>query len=90
MSAPAPPRRGLTVAQAASLLNVSGTTIRRWIEAERIPFFKLASGAYRVPQGALLASLPATYDLAAGISALDEHLADMSEEDVRRARHAQD
>jgi excisionase family DNA binding protein len=76
----------LTVSQAASLLNVSDKTIRRWIEAEKIPFVRLPSGAYRIPQGALLASLQGTYDLAAEIAALDEHLADVTEDDVRRAQ----
>jgi excisionase family DNA binding protein len=90
MSASDPPRRVLSVGQAASLLNVSDTTIRRWIEAEKIPFLKLPSGAYRIPQGALLASLRGTYDLAAEISALDERLADVTEDDVRRALHSQD
>jgi excisionase family DNA binding protein len=80
----------LTVAQAASLLNVSDKTIRRWIEAEKIPFLKLPSGAYRIPQGALLASLQGTYDLAAEISAPDERLADVSEDDVRRALDSQE
>jgi len=85
MSAPAPPRQFLTVAQAASLVNVSEQTILRWIEAEMVPCVRLPSGAYRMPQGALLASLEGTDDLAAEISALDERLADVSEDDVRRA-----
>jgi excisionase family DNA binding protein len=69
----------LTVSQAASLLRVSDRTIRRWIEAERIPFLKLPSGAYRIPQGALLASLRGTYDLAGELQQLEAkhgHLAD--------------
>jgi len=69
----------LTVSQAASLLRVSDRTIRRWIEAERIPFLKLPSGAYRIPQGALLASLRGTYDLAGELQQLETkhgHLAD--------------
>ena len=61
----------LTVSQAASLLRVSDRTIRRWIEAERIPFLKLPSGAYRIPQGALLASLRGTYDLAGELQQLE-------------------
>jgi excisionase family DNA binding protein len=69
----------LTVSQAASLLRVSDRTVRRWIEAERIPFLKLPSGAYRIPQGALLASLRGTYDLAGELGRLEakhDHLAD--------------
>jgi excisionase family DNA binding protein len=45
----------VTVAQASSLLKVSDKTIRRWIDAERIPYLRLPSGRYRIPQGALLA-----------------------------------
>jgi excisionase family DNA binding protein len=75
----------LSVARAASLLNVSEQTIRRWIETDKIPFLRLPSGAYRIPQGGLLASLEGTYDLADAIGALDEQLADVSQDDVRRA-----
>jgi excisionase family DNA binding protein len=75
----------LTVAQAASLLNVSDRTIRRWIEAEKIPYLKLPSDGYRIPQGALLASLRGNYDLAAELRELDERYADLSEEEVREA-----
>jgi len=75
----------LTVAQAASLLKVSDKTIRRWIDAEQIPFLRLPSGSYRIPQGALLASLGGTYDLAAELAALDARSAGISEDDVRRA-----
>jgi excisionase family DNA binding protein len=70
---------------AASLLNVSDKTIRRWIEAEKIPSLKLPCGAYRI-QSALLASLQGTYDLAAEIAEIDERLAD----DVRRALDSSD
>ena len=75
----------LTVAQAASLLNVSDRTIRRWIEAEKIPFIQLPGDGYRIPQGALLASLRGTYDLAAELRELDERYADLSEDEVREA-----
>ncbi len=75
----------LTVAQAASLLKVSDKTIRRWIDAEQIPFLRLPSGSYRIPQGALLASLGGTYDLAGELAALDARSAGISEDDVRRA-----
>jgi excisionase family DNA binding protein len=75
----------LTVAQAASLLSVSDRTIRRWIEAERIPYVELPSGGYRIPQGALLASLRGNYDLAGELKELDERHRDVSEEQVRSA-----
>jgi excisionase family DNA binding protein len=75
----------LTVAQAASLLSVSDRTIRRWIEAERIPYVELPSGGYRIPQGALLASLRGNYDLAAELKELDERHQDVTEEQVRAA-----
>jgi excisionase family DNA binding protein len=75
----------LTVAQAATLLNVSERTVRRWIADERIPFLELPGGGYRIPQGALLASLRGTYDLAAELRELDARHADVREDDVRAA-----
>ena len=75
----------LTVAQAASLLSVSDRTIRRWIEAERVPYVELPSGGYRIPQGALLASLRGNYDLAAELKELDERHQEVTEEHVRSA-----
>lgn len=53
----------ITVAQAARLLVVSEKTVRRWIDDERIPFLRLPSGGYRIPQDALLASLGGNYAL---------------------------
>jgi excisionase family DNA binding protein len=47
------------------LLNVSEKTIRRWVTDGKVPYVKLPSGGVRVPQGALLASLEGTHDLAA-------------------------
>ena len=79
----APPQL-LTVAQAASLLNVSDRTIRRWIEAEKIPYLKLPSGGSRIPQGALLASLRGNYDLAGELRELDDRHPGLSEDEVRR------
>jgi excisionase family DNA binding protein len=75
----------LTVAQAASLLQVSDRTIRRWIEADKIPFLELPGGGYRIPQGALLASLRANYDLAGELRALDERYENVDEDAVARA-----
>jgi excisionase family DNA binding protein len=72
----------LTVSQAASLLNVSDRTIYRWIKAERIPFLTLPSGEYRIPQGALLASLRGTYDLAGELRQLEEKHGDLSDEEI--------
>src|ERR1700709_2800413 len=53
----------LKVSEAAALLNVSEKTIRRWIEAESIPYLKLPSGSYRIPQGAPLAPPPRKHQL---------------------------
>jgi excisionase family DNA binding protein len=75
----------LTVSQAARLLSVSEKTMRRWIEGDRIPYLRLPSGSYRIPQGALLASLGGTYDLAAELAELDARFSGISDEDVRRA-----
>jgi len=75
----------LTVSQAADLLNVSDRTIRRWIEAKKVPYLKLPSGGYRIPQVSLLASLSGNYDLAGEIAALDERFADVTDERVQAA-----
>jgi excisionase family DNA binding protein len=75
----------LTVAQAASLLNVNARTVRRWIEAERVPYLKLPSGEYRIPQGALLASLRGNYDLASELQRLEQRYGAISEDEIRAA-----
>lgn len=75
----------LTVTQAAALLNVSDKTIRRWIDAEKIPFLELPSRGYRIPQNALLASLRGTYDLAAELRELDARQVEMTDDEVRAA-----
>lgn len=75
----------LTAAQAAGLLNVSDKTIRRWIDAEKIPFLELPGGGYRIPQGALLASLRGTYDLAAELRELDARQVEATDDEVRAA-----
>jgi excisionase family DNA binding protein len=75
----------LTVAQAASLLNVSEKTIRRWVADDKVPYLRLPSGVLRIPQGALLASLQGSYDLAAEAEALDARFAAVTEDDVRSA-----
>jgi excisionase family DNA binding protein len=75
----------LTVAQAAALLNVSDKTIRRWVTDDKVPYVKLPSGGLRIPQGALLASLQGTHDLAAELAALDERNAEVTEDQVRDA-----
>lgn len=80
----------LTVAEAATLLNVSDRTIRRWIEAGKVPYLKLPGGGYRIPQAQLLASLSGTYDLRREMEALDERFADVTENQVRAALAAAD
>lgn len=75
----------LTVNEAAALLKVSDRTIRRWIEAEKIPYLRLPGGSFRIPQGALLASLRGTYDLAAELAELDERHSQLTDEGVRAA-----
>jgi excisionase family DNA binding protein len=76
----------LTVSEAASLLNVNERTIRRWIEDESIPYLKLpGAGSYRIPQGALLASLRGNYDLGAELRELDEKHAELDENQVEDA-----
>jgi excisionase family DNA binding protein len=75
----------LKVSEAAALLKISERTVRRWIEAESIPYLKLPSGSYRIPQGALLASLRGNYDLGGELRALDERNAGHSDEQVLAA-----
>jgi excisionase family DNA binding protein len=73
------------VSEAAALLKISERTVRRWIEAESIPYLKLPSGSYRIPQGALLASLRGNYDLGAELRGLDERNAELTDEQVLAA-----
>jgi excisionase family DNA binding protein len=75
----------LKVSEAAALLKVSEKTVRRWIEAESIPYLKLPSGSYRIPQGALLASLRGNYDLGAELRDLDTRNAEVTDEQVLAA-----
>ena len=75
----------LTVAQAASLLSVSERTVRRWIAADRVPYLRLPSGEYRIPQGALLASLRGNYDLAGELQRLESKYGHLAEDEVRAA-----
>jgi excisionase family DNA binding protein len=75
----------LTVAQAASLLAVSEKTVRRWIDDERIPYLKLPGGGYRIPQGALLASLGGNYALGDELEEIDAGMAGVTEDEVRGA-----
>jgi len=75
----------LTVAQAASLMKVSDRTIRRWLDARSIPFLKLPSGGYRIPQGALLASLSSTRDLARELQDHDARSGGIDEQMVIQA-----
>ncbi len=75
----------LTVSEAATLLNVNERTVRRWIDAESIPYLELPGGSYRIPQGALLSSLRGNYDLAAELRELDERNAALADEQVKAA-----
>jgi excisionase family DNA binding protein len=75
----------LTVSEAAALLNVNERTVRRWIDAESIPYLELPGGSYRIPQGALLASLRGNYDLGAELRELDERNAELTDEQVKAA-----
>jgi excisionase family DNA binding protein len=75
----------LKVSEAAALLKISERTVRRWIEAESIPYLKLPSGSYRIPQGALLASLRGNYDLGAELRELDQRNAELTDEQVLAA-----
>jgi excisionase family DNA binding protein len=72
----------LKVSEAAALLKVSERTVRRWIESESIPYLKLPRGSYRIPQGALLASLRGNYNLGEELRELDEGNAELTEEQV--------
>jgi DNA binding domain, excisionase family len=75
----------LTVSEAAALLNVNERTVRRWIDAESIPYLELPGGSYRIPQGALLASLRGNYDLAEELRELDKRNAELTDEQVQAA-----
>jgi excisionase family DNA binding protein len=75
----------LTVAQAASLLNVSEKTIRRWVDDEKVPHVRLPSNQIRIPLAALLASLQGNYDLASEVAELDARFSGVTESAVRAA-----
>lgn len=75
----------LTVSEAAALLNVNERTVRRWIDAESIPCLELPGGSYRVPPGALLASLRGNYDLGVELRELDKRNATLTDEQVKAA-----
>jgi excisionase family DNA binding protein len=73
----------LTVCEAAALLNVDEQTIRRWIDAESIPYMELLDGSYRIPQGAMVASLRGNYDLATELHELDERNVGLTDKQVQ-------
>src|SRR5260221_8362669 len=75
----------LTVSEAAALLSVNERTVRRWIDAESIPYLELPRGSYRIPQGALLASLRGNYDLGAQLRQLDERNDALTDEQAQTA-----
>lgn len=75
----------LTVCGATALLNVNEQTIQGWIDAESIPYLELPGGSYRIPQGALIASLRGNYDLAGELRELDERNVELTDEQVQAA-----
>jgi excisionase family DNA binding protein len=75
----------LTVAQAASLLNVSEKTIRRWVDDEKVPHIRLPSKQIRIPLTALLASLQGNYDLAEELAELDARFSGVTEDAIQAA-----
>ncbi len=75
----------LTLAEAASLLKVSEKTVRRWIDKDSIPYLALPGGHYRIPQGALLASLGHNFDLAGELREIDEWSSGLTEDDIAAA-----
>lgn len=79
----------LTVGQAASLLNVSEKTVRRWIGGNKIPYARLPSGQIRIPQGALIASLKGNYDLTQELDVLEQRFAEVTEDQIREALDSQ-
>lgn len=70
----------ITTKEAADLLRVDPRTVLNWIKDELIPYVQLpgrgARKEYRIPLGALLASLAGTYDLAEGIRDWDRRAVD--------------
>lgn len=80
----------LTVAQAASLLNVSEKTVRRWVDNETVPHVRLPSKQIRIPLAALLASLQGNYDLAGEVAELDARFAGVTEDAIRAALDGSD
>lgn len=75
----------MTIAQAASLLAVSESTIRRWIAEERIPHLRLPGGGYRIPRGTLLALLGGNYALGDELAEIDAGTVGVTEDEVRAA-----
>lgn len=73
----------VTVAEAAALLGVSEGAIRGWISDGRVPYLVLPSGAYRVPQGALLAALGDVVSLGDELAQIDCRTASLTEDQVR-------
>jgi excisionase family DNA binding protein len=68
--------RLLSVEEAATMLAVSASTIRNWIDDETIPYVELPPTGqrrrFRIPLQGLLNSLSGNYDLAAELRELDE------------------
>jgi excisionase family DNA binding protein len=71
--------RLLSVDEAASMLAVSPSTIRNWIDNDTIPYVELPPTGqrrrFRIPLQGLLNSLSGNYDLAEELREIDEGLA---------------
>lgn len=85
MSASDPNLKLLTLAQAADLLGVPESTIERWIADGRLPHARLADGHVLIPQGALMASIDAIYDLRSELVALETSFAHLDESQIQAA-----
>ena len=68
--------RLLSVEEAATMLAVSASTIRNWIDDEAIPYVELPPTGqrrrFRIPLQGLLNSLSGNYDLAGELREIDE------------------
>jgi excisionase family DNA binding protein len=76
--------RLVSTSEAAALLNVSPRTVINWINRDLVAYVRLPGGDYRIPVGALLASLSGTFDLASELDAFDRAaaLSEMTEDDA--------
>lgn len=54
--------RYLNPTEVAELLEVSRKTVSLWLTENKIPYWRVAGGTYRIPLDRLLASLDGNYD----------------------------